>query len=131
MRQGKVHAEYVAALGGVLWRLGNLQGAVIPVSIARASSEPAAPHDGSHAKRPGEADHFLSDATVTEDANRSSEQSARVRIVLLVPSTQPQIGDAVWNAAIERQDEAEREFCNRVGILARTIRHVNAPLRRS
>src|SRR6185436_6601434 len=83
--------------------------------------KPAAPDDDSHPESLGTTRHFPADVAVAENAKRPSEQSAPLRVLLLVPLSRSQIGDVLRDAPIEREDQRERQLRNRNRVLPGTI----------
>ena len=64
------------------------------------------------------------------DPERSPEQAARLRERLLVPAPRAQERDVVRDAAVEGDDEADRELGHRHGVLPGAVRDVDAAPRR-
>ena len=60
--------------------------------------------------------------------SRLAAQAARLRELLLVPLAGAELGDVVGDAAIEREDQRERQLGNGDRVLARTVGHVDAAL---
>ena len=88
-----------------------------------------APDGEVHAERLRPARHLLADAAEAEDAERAAVQALRLRELLLVPPPRPQLGHVVGDAPVEGQDEPEREFRHRHGVLAGAIGDVDAAAR--
>ena len=102
----------------------------------RAATPPAPPRRRARSagsRRPpcmpnavGAARHLLADAAEAEQAERAAVQPARLRVLLLVPAPGAQVGDVVGNAAVEREDQAERELRDGDRVPARAVRDVDA-----
>ena len=90
----------------------------------------AAPDDNRHAERVGPPGHLLTDAAVAEEPECTSEKTAGLRVLFLVPDAGAQVGDVVRHAPIQRKHQRKRQFGDGNRVLARTIRDVNASLRR-
>jgi hypothetical protein len=73
--------------------------------------------------------HFLADVAVAEEPDGPSEQPARFRELFLVPLAGAQFRDVVRNAAVEGEQQREREFGDGNRVLAGTVRHVDAARR--
>ena len=99
-------------------------------TLLLAGREAAAPDDDRHAERVRALRHLLADVAVAEQAERAAEQAARLRVLLLVPRAGAQLGDVVGDAAVEREQQRERELGDGDRVLARAVRHVDAALRR-
>src|SRR3954468_2236754 len=125
----EVNAQHVALLRDLLWRFRQRQRNRFVRDIVLASGEAAAPDDERHAEGVRAPSHLLPDVAVAEQPERAPVEPARFRILLLVPRPGAQIGDVVGHAAIERQQQREREFGDRDGVLAGAVRHVDAALR--
>ena len=74
--------------------------------------------------------YLLTDVAIAEQAQRPAEQPARFRVLLFVPRTRAQLRNVVRDAAIEREQQRERELGDGNRVLARTVRDVDAALRR-
>ena len=74
--------------------------------------------------------HFRADAAVADQSERAAEQTARLRILLLVPPSGAKLRDVVGHAPVEREHQRERQLGDRNRVPARTVRHVDAAARR-
>src|SRR3954468_1349895 len=125
----EVNAQHVALLRHLLRRFRQRQRNRFVRDIVLAGGEAAAPDDGRHAEGVGAPGHLLPEVAGAEQPEEASVEPARFRILLLVPRAGPQIGDVVGHAAIERQQQRERELGDGDGVLAGAVRHVDAALR--
>ena len=106
------------ALEPQLGRFGFGQRAILAV-------EASTPHHDVQSEPRGTADHFTPDIADSQQPERAAVHAARLRVLPLVPHPGAQLGDVVGNAAIEREQQAERELRDGDGVLARTVRHVD------
>jgi hypothetical protein len=121
-----VHAQHVATVGNFLGRARQRHRHRLVVHAFRSACEPAAPDHDRHAERVSTFRHFLADVAVTEQAEGAAEHAAGPGIFLLVPASGAELGDVVGHAAIERQQQRERQLRDRDGVLAGAVRHVDA-----
>src|SRR5262245_46900957 len=107
-----MHAQGIALTGNVLrrWREPHRHRLVLDASLA--ADETAAPDDDRHAERVRTLRHLLPDVPVTEQPDRAPEQPARLRELLLVPFAGPELRDVVGHAAIQAEQQRERELRN-------------------
>ena len=134
--QRDVHAEYVALRSDVgrRCRQGDLKIVVAIIEAQRgkiglAAAEMAAPDREMHAERACANRHRSADRTVTDQPQRPALDAGGLRELLLVPLPGTKRRDVVGNAAVEREQQAECELGDSDGVLARTVRDVDAARR--
>ena len=98
--------------------------------LGEVVGEPARPDHEVASEGLGTARQLLGDAAEAEQPERRAVQPARLRVLLLVPASGPQVGDVVRDPPVEREDQAERELGHGDRVPAGAVRDVDAASRR-
>src|SRR5262249_8919296 len=93
--------------------------------------ETPAPEHDVHAESGGPPDHLLTDAADAQQAERQTVESTGLRVLLLVPLPGAQLRHVVGDAPVERENQREGQLRDGNRVLPRTVRHVDAALRRA
>lgn len=120
--EGDMNRNDVGLGGDLVERLG----AANAQRGGNVRSHPPAKGDDIHAKRTGDGHHVLPDLAHADKAKRSPIKPAGRAELLLVPLALTKLRDIIGNAAIARENKTERKLGDRVAILARAIRDINA-----
>ncbi len=121
-REGDVNGNDVGLRSDFIERLG----AANAQRGGNVGGHPAAVGDDIHAKRAGDGHHVLPDLAHTDKAEGFSIKPACGAELLLVPLALAKLRDIIGNTAIARENKAKCKLGNRVAILARAIRDINA-----
>jgi hypothetical protein len=89
-----------------------------------------APNREVHAEGHGSLGDLLPDLAEPEDAERRPVEPPGLRVLLLVPLPGAQLDGIVRDAPVERRHQPEGQLRDRDRVLARAVRHVDAPPRR-
>ncbi len=84
------------------------------------------PGDGLHAQCRGALPDGAADGAEAEDADRAAGQAAQFAVLLLLPFPTAQIHAGVNDPPVGGDHHSDRQFGHGQGVLARTVRHVNA-----
>ena len=121
----EMHAQDVAAFRDLGRRRGELHRDRLVGDLILAGREPPAPDDDRHAEGVGAPRHLLADVAVAEQAERAAVETARFRVLLLVPACRRADPRRCRARADRARAQREGELRDRDRVLARAVRDVD------